>query len=489
MKFRTEEKKQKSRVEAIPVGGLAGAVFAFRRQKLTGKKYSVRKIGLALSLLAFLFSSLLAQSSMEEIAAKASEYFRIQNELGRFSGAVLIGYRGKIILVKGYGLANYELQVPITPRTKFRLGSLTKAFTAAAILQLAEKSQLGLDDPVSRYLPDYPQAEKITLHHLLTHTSGIPNFTALPVYPKFKLNPTTLDRTINLFRNLPLEFEPGTKFSYSNSNYILLTAIIEKVSGKSYADYLRENIFLPLNMLDTCYDDLNVIIKHRARGYSLKDGLLVNAPYIDMSVPAGAGGLLSTVEDLFAWDQGLRSDRILKADSREKMFTPFLEGYGYGWEIKKVDGRRIAGHGGGIEGFVSQFVRFLDEDLSLIILSNFDFAPLSQFTHDLISLISGKSIVWPKERKVVNLLPEIFDRLCGEYEIAPGSIIRIFRQGQRFWAQVEGQHQMEILPESETRFFGRLIEAEINFSLDAEGRANALTLLQGGKEIQARKIR
>jgi len=171
------------------------------------------------------------------------------------------------------------------------------------------------------------------------------------------------------------------------------------------------------------------------------------------------------------------------------MFTPFLDGYGYGWEIKKVDGRLMAQHGGGIEGFVSQFVRFLDEDLSLIILSNFDFAPLSQFTHDLISLISGKPIVWPKERKVINLPPEIFDRYCGEYEISPGSSIRIFRQGQRFWVQVEGQRQVEILPESETRFFGRLLEVEINFSLDAEGRANALTLIQGRKEIQARKIR
>jgi CubicO group peptidase (beta-lactamase class C family) len=489
MKLRTEGKKQKAWVRVEPARGPAGGVLAFPPVKLSGKKYSFKKISLAFCLSVFLFSSLSAQFSMEEIATRASEYFRIQHELGRFSGAVLIGYRGKVIFEKGYGLANYELQVPITPRTKFRLGSLTKAFTAAAILQLAEKGQLALDDPVSRYLPDYPQAEKITLHHLLTHTSGIPNFTALPEYPKFKLNPTTLDRTINLFRKLPLKFEPGTKFDYSNSNYILLTAIIEKVSGKSYADYLRENIFLPLNMLDTCYDDLNVVIKHRARGYSLKDGLLVNAPYIDMSVPAGAGGLLSTVEDLFAWDQGLRQDRILKADSREKMFTPFLEGYGYGWEIKKVDGRLIAQHGGGIEGFVSQFVHFLDEDLCLIILSNFDFAPLSTFTHDLISLITGKPIVWPRERKVINLEPERFDRYCGEYEIAPGSTIRIFRQGQRFWAQAAGQLQVEILPESETKFFGRLIEIELNFHLDAEGKAVALTLIQGGKEIQARKIR
>ncbi len=198
-------------------------------------------------LFAFFFNPLLlqAQPSVEEISSKAANYFRIQNELGRFSGAVLIGSRGKIIFEKGFGLANYELQVPITPRTKFRLGSLTKAFTAAALLQLAEKGKISLEDRLARFLPDYPQAEKITIHHLLTHTSGIPNFTALAEYQKFKLNPTTLDRTINLFRQLPLEFDPGTKFRYSNSNYILLTAIIEKVSGEKYADYLRKNIFCP----------------------------------------------------------------------------------------------------------------------------------------------------------------------------------------------------------------------------------------------------
>ncbi len=438
-----------------------------------------------------LFSPLLlpAQSSLEEISSKAADYFRIQNELGRFSGAVLIGSKGKIIFERGYGLANYELQVPITPRTKFRLGSLTKAFTAAAILQLAEKGKLSLDDQVARYLSNYPQAEKITIHHLLTHTSGIPNFTALPEYQKFKLNPTTLDRTINLFRQLPLEFEPGTKFSYSNSNYILLTDIIEKVSGKSYADYLRENIFLPLNMLDTCYDDPNRIIKYRSRGYSLRNGDLINAPHIDMSVPAGAGGLLSTVEDLFAWDQGLRSERILTAASLEKMFTPFLNGYAYGWEIKKINGRLIAQHGGRIEGFLSQMVRFLDDDLCLIILSNFDFAPLSQFIEDMLSLFLGKPVTWPKERKAISLPPEIFNLYCGEYEFAPNLLIKIFREGNRYWAQVIGQPKLEILPESKTSFFVRLIDAQINFILDSEGKPNALLLIQGGKTHEAKKIR
>lgn len=459
---------------------------ASKKKGKEGQKRS--KIYFFFNLLFLGVHALLAQLAIEEVAAKANDYFRIQSELGRFSGAVLIGYKGKIVFERGYGLANYELKVPITPRTKFRLGSLTKAFTAAAILQLAEKDLLHVDDPISKYLPEYPSGEKITLHHLLTHTSGIPDLTALPEYPKFKLDPTTLNRTIDLFRFRPLEFEPGTKFHYSNSNYILLTAIIEKVSGRNYSDYLRESIFLPLNMLDTCYDDPNRIIKYRARGYSLKDGELINAPHIDMTVPAGAGGLLSTIEDLFAWDQGLRSDRILSPTSKAKMFTPYIEDYGYGWVIKKFNHHLIAQHSGGIEGFVSQMVRFLDEDLCLIILINFDFAPLDQFTHDMLSLLLGQPFAWPKERKAIVLSPEIFNGYIGEYELAPHLLVKIFLEKGRFWAQVSGQPKMEILPESETKFFGRFVEMEINFILDSTGKSTALCLSQGGKNYVARKV-
>ncbi len=461
-------------------------VMAFRISLRTKKL--VGKISLWLFLLS-LSLPLIAQPSAEDPGSKLDAYLEIQTKLGRFSGVVLISQNGKIIFEKAYGLANYELNAPLRVRSKFRIGSLTKSFTAAAILQLAEKGALRLEDPLARFFPDYPNGEKITIHHLLTHTSGIPNFTSLPEYAKFKLNPATLSQTISLFRQLPLQFEPGTKFAYSNSGYILLTAIIEKVAGKTYADYLRENIFLPLNMLDTSYDDLNAVIKYRALGYSLKDGEMVNAPYIDMSVPAGAGGLLSTVEDLFAWDQALRTDRLLSSSSREKMFTPFLQNYGYGWEITEVDGKKIAQHSGGIEGFVSHFTRFLTEDACLIILSNFDFAPLSQVKQDLMAIRAGKPIVWPRERKAIHLAPEIFDRYCGDYEIAPNLILHVSRENNRFWAQVAGQRRIEILPESETRFFGRFIEAEAVFILDQEGKVSELVIYQAGKETRARKIK
>jgi len=455
-----------------------------------GKSGKLKGLGLFGLLTLFSFQALIwAQPSAKEIASQAEAYLRLQNELGRFSGAVLIGFKGQIIFEKAYGLANYELQVPLTVRSKFRIGSLTKALTAAAILQLAEKGLLRLEDPIARFWPDYPSGEKITLHHLLTHTSGIPNFTSLPEYQKFKLNPTTLSRTMELFQKLPLQFEPGSRFAYSNSNYILLTAVIEKVTGRSYADYMREKIFLPLNMLDTGYDDLNSIIKHRALGYSLRDGDLINAPYIDMTVPAGAGGLLSTVEDLFAWDQALRSERLLTAASKQKMFTPFLGNYGYGWEIKPFQGKLVAQHSGGIEGFASFFGRWLDDDLCLILLSNFDFAPLSQFKDDLTAIIFGQPVNWPKLKKAISLPPEIFDRYCGDYEFAPNLFLRLSREGNRYFSQVPGQRRMEILAASETNFFGRLVEAELTFVLDAKGKVVEVVLKQGGKELRGKKVR
>lgn len=433
--------------------------------------------------------SLLPQPSLEELASKADAYLQIQTRLGRFSGAVLISQSGKIILAKAYGLANYELKAPLHVRSKFRIGSLTKSFTAAAILQLAEKGALRLEDPLARFLPDYPEGEKITIHHLLTHTSGIANFTNLPEYAKFKLNPATPSQTIGLFRQLPLQFEPGAKFAYSNSGYILLTAVIEKVSGRRYADYLRENIFLPLNMLDTAYDDSDAVIKHRALGYSLKDGEMINAPYIDMTVPAGAGGLLSTVEDLFAWDQVLRTDRLLSPLSRQKMFTPYRQSYGYGWEITEVDGKKVARHSGGIEGFSSHFTRFLNENACLIILSNFDFAPLHQVREDLLALASGKPIFWPKERKATPLEPERLGLYCGDYEIAPNLTLHISQGNNRLWLQIAGEPRIEILAESKTRFFGRLIEVQVVFSLDEEGKVIELLIYRDGKEIRAKKIR
>ncbi len=290
-----------------------------------------------------------------------------------FSGSILVAREGRVLLANGYGLADREGGVPNTPATKFRIGSLTKAFTAAAVLLLQEEGKLDDDDPLARFIPDYPEGDRITLRHLLSHTSGIPNFTALPEYAEYSIHPATLPGTIALFRDLPLEFEPGSRFRYSNSNYIVLSYVIEQVTGSTYEEFLRQRIFEPLGMNDTGYDHNDPALPGMARGYDFdaEAGKLREASYIDMTVPGGAGGLYSTVRDLLIWHQALSDDRLLTPASRALIFTPVRSGYGYGWGIQTAFADRLTiSHQGGINGFLSAIWRFPDEDLVIVALSN-----------------------------------------------------------------------------------------------------------------------
>ena len=224
-----------------------------------------------------------------------------------FSGSILIARDGKVLFSQGYGMANLEHDVPNTPQTKFRLGSITKQFTAMAIMILQERGKLNVQDKVKKYLPDAPKAwDEITIHHLLTHTSGIPNYTAFPEFLKTLPVRVTLKELIAKFKDKPLDFKPGEKFRYSNSGYVVLGQIIETASGQNYPTFMKEAIFDPLEMNDTGYDNATAIIKHRASGYTRRLGIvLTNCDYVDMSIPHAAGALYSTVEDLLKWDQAL----------------------------------------------------------------------------------------------------------------------------------------------------------------------------------------
>jgi CubicO group peptidase (beta-lactamase class C family) len=224
----------------------------------------------------------------------------------RFMGSVLVAQNGKVLLDKGYGFANLEWDVPNTPTTKFRLGSITKQFTAASILLLEERGKLKVEDPVKKYMPNAPATwDKITIFHLLTHTSGIPSFTGFSDYESHEAQAMTPGKLVEWFRDKPLEFEPGTKWNYSNSGYVLLGYLIEKISGESYSDFVQQNIFTPLGMKDSGYDSNSAIIAHRAAGYTPGKSNPVNAGFVHMSIPFSAGALYSTTEDLLRWEQGL----------------------------------------------------------------------------------------------------------------------------------------------------------------------------------------
>lgn len=337
---------------------------------------------------------LLGNCRAQEVTSEIDKYLNTAVDTGKFSGSILIARNGKVLMSKGYGMANRELNVPNTTQMKFRIGSLTKQFTAMAIMILQERGKLSVQDSVCKYMPDCPRGwAEITVHHLLTHSSGIQDLLSFPDFQQTMALPSPVDQTVKRFQNKPLDFKPGTKFKYSNSGYVLLGYIIERASGQSYEAYLKENIFEPLKMLNSGSDHNDLIIKNRAAGYTKRDGGIINAPYIDMSIPTGGGSLYSTVEDLFLWDQGLYTEKLVTKKSLAAMFTPYTtadwgDGAAYGWFIgKDKSDHKYMGFLGGINGFAAQIMRYPDEKLLVVLLSNLSFAPVSDIESDLANIV------------------------------------------------------------------------------------------------------
>lgn len=343
--------------------------------------------------------------SAQDKAAKIEKLLDQYHTNGQFNGAALVSEGGKVIFKKGFGLANMEWEIPNTPDTKFRLGSITKQFTAVVILQLSNEGKLKLDDKLSQYVPEYPKktADRVTIHQLLNHTSGIPSYTGLPNFMRDKVrDPYKPLELAKVFWDMELEFEPGSRFRYNNSGYHLLGAIIEKVTGKTYAEVLQERIFQPLKMTGTGYDLNQPLLPKRAGAYSRTLDGFENAPYLDMTIPYAAGSLYSTVEDLYEWDQALYTDKVLPAKSRDLMFTPTLDNYGYGWIIRKTKAPgtereiRVVGHGGGIHGF-STLIERIPEDKHLIVLvNNTGGTRLGEMSQSITKVLYDAEVTMPK---------------------------------------------------------------------------------------------
>lgn len=333
----------------------------------------------------------------QDIEQAVDEFIVPYVEDGFFGGSVLIAQGGNILVSKGYGMANLEHDVPNTPQTKFRLGSVTKQFTAMAILLLQEQGQLSVQDPICDYIPGCPEAwQPITIHHLLTHSSGIPDFTGFPDYQETMALESTVEDTLKRFRDKPLDFTPGARMGYSNSGYVVLGYIIEQVSGTHYGVYLRDNIFQPLNMMSTGYDHNSLVLKDRASGYRrIRAETFENADYVDMSIPYAAGGLYSTVEDLYLWDRALYTETLVSQSSLDLMFTPHTSSYlgyrlvevGYGWGISKLSNRKAVWHSGEIFGFVTRIERFVNDDVVIIVLSNIENASLPEIVPGLTAIV------------------------------------------------------------------------------------------------------
>jgi CubicO group peptidase (beta-lactamase class C family) len=428
------------------------------------------------------------------IVERVDQYVQAHVRVNRFSGTILLAREGTPIVAKGYGWANAEWEIPNAPSTKMRLGSITKQFTSMAIMQLQERGKLKVEDPICRHHSPCPDAWKpITIHHLLSHTSGIPSYTNAPTFRETMMIPKTVEQMVASFRDQPLEFEPGSQYKYNNSGYFLLGALIEKVTGKQYDEVLREQIFAPLGMKDSGYDRPDDILPQRASGYSRSSSGLTNARYIDMMQPFSAGALYSTVEDLLKWDQALYTDTLLPASARAALFTPVKNSYGYGWGVRPPSpatfGRRQVHHGGGINGFSSMIIRLPDDKITAIVLSNVEQGDAGVIARDILGIYFGRPVQLPVERTVAKVDPKLFEAYVGQYEIAPGFIFSVTREGDRLFAQLTGQQKIEMFPESDTKFFMKVVAAQVTFLKDASGAVTHLILHQGGRDQKADRRR
>jgi CubicO group peptidase (beta-lactamase class C family) len=388
-------------------------------------------------------------------------------------------------------MANIELAVANTPQTVFRLGSVTKQFTSMAIMMLQERGKLRVSDPACQHLPECPAAwQPLTIRHLLTHTSGIPNYTNLPEFGKMAVLPTSTSDMIGTLKDKPLEFLPGEKFAYSNSGYFLLGAIIERASGKTYADFLQENIFTPLGMNQSGYDTPARIIKHRAAGYARQAGETVNAAYMDMTIPGAAGALYSTTEDLLRWDRALYTTTLVSQKSLDELFTPLKGGYAYGWSVGKRFDRQSISHGGGIYGFATHIDRFPADRVTVIVLSNVEGVSASRISNDLAAVVFGAPYEIPRERKAVTVDPNVLAQYVGEYKIATPPIdIIVTLDNRRLLAQIAGRLKLALSAASETTFFSTDVNAQMTFLKDAAGQVTGLTLRLEGNDLPAARVK
>ena len=405
-----------------------------------------------------------------------------------FNGTVLVAQKGNILLEKGYGFQNKKENKPNTSNTIYQIGSITKQFTSAIILQLVEQQKMTLQDRLSKYIPDYPKGDSITVENLLTHTSGIYNYTNDVNFMKTSSErPISRDSLVNLFKYKPLDFPPGTSWNYSNSGYILLGIIIEKVTHKSYFRVVRENIFEPLDMRHSGFDFTDLNSPDKALGYSGDFSTPVGI--VDSSVSFAAGSIYTTVGDLYKWDQALYTNRIISQASLQKAFTPYKLNYGYGWQIVTEYNKKITEHGGGITGFVSYILRVPDDQICIIALSNLPSPAPAIIANQINGLFNGKKPDLPVARKEIHLDSATLNLYTGEYELAPSFHIVITMENGVLQAQATNQGKNALFAERSNFFFLKVVDAQIEFFQGPDRKIDHLVLYQNGQKVEGKKLR
>jgi CubicO group peptidase (beta-lactamase class C family) len=376
------------------VKGTHGTIISMRPRFMVDCRLNRNRIMVALASMILLGAGASSYAFAQTPVDRMDQVVRSYSDNHQFMGSVLVAQGDKIVFEKSYGDANLEWNIPDDSSTKYRIGSMTKQFTAASILLIEERGKLSTDDYVKKYMPDAPASwEKVTIYNLLTHTSGIPSFTSFPDYHASEATPATPKSLVDRFRDKPLDFQPGEKWSYSNSGYVLLGYLLEKISGQSYSNFVTENIFKPLAMKDSGYDSNSSVITHRATGYEPSPNGPVNSGYIDMTIPFSAGALYSTTHDLLLWEQALYGGKVLSAASLKKMTTLYRENYGCGLMINTAKGHLQYAHGGGIEGFNTEMAYYPNDKLTVIVLANLNGGAPGEIAGKLAAVVNGEKVV------------------------------------------------------------------------------------------------
>ncbi|HKP31241.1 MAG TPA: serine hydrolase, partial [Chitinophagaceae bacterium] len=371
------------------------------------------------------------------------------------------------------------------------IGSVTKQFTTAILLMLQGQNKLSLKDKLSKYIPDYQNGDSLFIDAIASHTSGIFNYTNDPAFMATEAS-KSIDhlKLIDLFKNKPLTFTPGTKWAYSNSGYIILGYIIEKVTGKSYEQVVREMIFEPLQMTRSGFDFVNSKDKNKAIGYNvLNSDLVVPAAIVDSTVSYAAGAIYSTTGDLYKWHKALNENKILSQKLQELAYHPIKSQYGLGWFIDSFDNKMQVSHGGGIFGFTSYITRIPKDDFVIILLNNTGAGNLQAISNSLRAAVYGRPFVLPAERKSITLDAAILKQYEGVYDLAPGFSITVTIENGRLMAKATDQPKFELFAEKENYFFLKAVEAQVEFVKGSDGKIEKMILYQGGRTVPGKKIR
>jgi CubicO group peptidase (beta-lactamase class C family) len=449
-------------------------------------------VGLATAALAVADATPVSQPA-DGLEARIDRYVQPYVDTRNFSGVVLVAREGRTAVRRGYGLANVELAVPNRPETRFHIASVSKPFTAAAILLLQQEGRLDVRDPVSRHVPGYPNGDRITLHHLLAHTSGIPNVNDLPDYDRQARFRHTVSDIVGWFRDQPLEFEPGARYRYSNSNYNLLALVIERVSGRPYGDYLRSKILDPLGLRSTGHDDdVERVVPDMASGYVPEGAAgLRKAPFLDWSVKTGNGSLYSTADDLLRWARAVRSPGLFTAQTIEQMFTEHVDGVGFGWFIRKAPRRSVAINGRS-PGFSASLEHVAAPDVTVIVLSNVYSGVSQAMAGDLVAMALGEDRTPSVPGVPVRVPAARLDQCVGAYGFGddftfnPGLVVTVERENGSLRMTGRGMGTTYLIALPDGRFLDRSYGGFVTFA--ATGGEKAAELRWNfGRDFVARR--